>query len=284
MHNLHRELAPISTAAWEQIEAEVARTFKRTVAGRRVADVKGPCGAMLSAVGTGHQHAIASPLPGVEARLREARPLVQLVVPFELQRDDIDDVERGAEDANWQPAKDAAKALAFAEDRAIFDGYAAAGIVGVRPASSNAQVTLPDHVSDYPAIISNALEALRLAGVDGPYSVLLGADAYTALAEANDRGYPVIEHLRHIVNGEIIWAPALQGGCVLTTRGGDYELHIGEDLSIGYLNHTDTTVRLYLRETFTFLMLTSEASVPVTLSAAGVQQPRQHLQDESLNA
>jgi len=268
MSNLHRELAPISGAAWEQIEAEAARTFRRSVAGRRVVDVEGPDGATLAAVGTGHQRAIDSPQAGVEAKLREARPLVQLTVPFELQRDAIDDVERGSQDSDWQPVKDAANALAFAEDRAIFDGYAAAGIVGVRPASSNAQVTLPADVSDYPTAISNALEALRLAGVDGPYSVLLGADAYTALAEARDQGYPVIEHLRRIVNGEIIWAPALQGGSVLSTRGGDYELHLGEDLSIGYLSHTDNTVRLYLCETFTFLMLTSEASVPIVLPQA----------------
>lgn len=267
MRNLHRELAPVSSAAWAQIEAEVARTFKRSVAGRRVVDVEGPKGATLAAVGTGHLRAIAAPRQGVGARLREARALVELTVPFELQREAIDNVERGAQDSDWQPAKDAAQALAYAEDRAIFDGYEAAGIVGMRPASSNAPVSLPTNVDDYPTAISNALEALRLAGVDGPCSVLLGADAYTALAEARDQGYPVIEHLRHIVDGKIIWAPAIQGGSVLSTRGGDYELHIGEDLSIGYLNHTDTTVRLYLRETFTFLMLTSEASVPVELSA-----------------
>jgi uncharacterized linocin/CFP29 family protein len=29
MNNLHRELAPVSSAAWSQIDAEVARTFKR---------------------------------------------------------------------------------------------------------------------------------------------------------------------------------------------------------------------------------------------------------------
>jgi uncharacterized linocin/CFP29 family protein len=40
-------------------------------------------------------------------------------------------------------------------------------------------------------------------------------------------------------------------------------LHIGQDVSIGYSSHTDTTVQLYLRETLTFLMLTSEASVAV---------------------
>jgi uncharacterized linocin/CFP29 family protein len=63
------------------------------------------------------------------------------------------------------------------------------------------------------------------------------------------------------VDEEIIWAPAIQGGLLLSTRGGDFALHVGQDISIGYLSHTDTTVRLYLQESFTFLPLTSEASV-----------------------
>ena len=51
---------------------------------------------------------------------------------------------------------------------------------------------------------------------------------------------------------------------MLTTRGGDFALHLGEDVSIGYLGHDDKTVRLYLQETFTFLLLTTEASVALT--------------------
>ena len=39
MNNLHRELAPISEAAWAQIEQEASRTLKRYLAGRRVVDV-----------------------------------------------------------------------------------------------------------------------------------------------------------------------------------------------------------------------------------------------------
>lgn len=266
MNNLHRELAPISSAAWAQIEEEVARTFKRSVAGRRVVDVKEPGGTDLSSVGTGHLRAVAAPQQGVTAKLREVKALVELTVPFELQRDAIDDVERGANDSDWQPAKDAAKKLAYAEDCAIFDGYKAAGIVGIREGSSNPPIALPTDVSKYPIAISNALEQLRLAGVDGPYSVLLGADAYTALSEARDQGYPVIEHIKRIVSGEIVWAPAIDGGAVLSTRGGDFELHLGQDVSIGYTSHTDKVVRLYLRETLTSLMLTSEASVSMTLS------------------
>lgn len=263
MNNLHRELAPISSAAWSQIEAEVSRTFKRSLAGRRVVDVKEPGGTALAGIGTGHQSNIAAPRKNVGARLYEVRQLVQLTVPFTLQREAIDSVERGSNDGDWQPAKTAATELAIAEDSAIFDGYKAAGIVGIREGSSNAPTMLPNDVVDYPAAISQALEKLRLAGVDGPYSVLLGSDAYTALAEASDQGYPVIQHIKRIVSGDLVWAPALQGGCVLSTRGGDYELHIGQDVSIGYTSHTDTTVQLYLRETLTFLMLTSEASVSI---------------------
>jgi uncharacterized linocin/CFP29 family protein len=122
-------------------------------------------------------------------------------------------------------------------------------------------MTLPADVRQYPDAIAQALSQLRLVGVNGPYAALLGADAYTALAETSDHGYPVLEHVKRLLEDKIIWAPAIDGAFVLTTRGGDFDLHIGQDFSIGYFNHTDATVRLYLQETFTFLLLTTEAAV-----------------------
>ncbi len=261
MNNLHRELAPISDAAWAQIEEEVARTFKRYVAARRAVDVKGPAGIALSAVGTGHLKSLPASREGVVARQREARELVELRAPFELSRAAIDDVERGADDADWQPAKDAARQIAFAEDGAVFEGYADAGIVGIQQGTSNPKKPLPADVLQYPDAIAQGLSQLRLVGVNGPYAVLLGSEAYTALAETSDHGYPVLEHVKRLVNDKIIWAPAIEGAIVVTTRGGDFELHLGQDLSIGYLSHTDSSVRLYLQETLTFLLLTTEASV-----------------------
>ena len=261
MNNLHRELAPISDAAWAQIEEEITRTFKRYVAGRRAVDVKGPAGSALSAVGTGHLRSIAVSREGLVARQREVKALVELRVPFELNRQTIDDVERGANDSDWQPAKDAARQIAFAEDGAIFEGYETAGIEGLRQGTSNPKMSLPSDVRQYPDAIAQGLSQLRLVGVNGPYAVLLGAQAYTALAETSDHGYPVLEHVKRLVEDKIIWAPAIDGAFVMTTRGGDFELHIGQDLSIGYLSHTDAAVRLYLQETFTFLLLTCEASV-----------------------
>jgi uncharacterized linocin/CFP29 family protein len=273
MNNLHRELAPISEAAWADLEEETTRTLKRYLAGRCVVDVHGPGGVGLSAVGTGHLKAIEAPGDGVLARQREVKALVEVRVPFELDRQQIDDVERGSADSDWQPAKDAAQKIAYAEDRAIFEGYAAAGIGGIRQGTSNPIQTLPADVRQYPDAIAQALSQLRLVGVNGPYAVLLGADAYTALAETSDNGYPVLEHVKKLVKDGIIWAPSLAGAFVLTTRGGDFALHIGQDVSIGYLGHTDNVVRLYLQETLTFLLLTTEAAValspPVKTDRAG---------------
>jgi uncharacterized linocin/CFP29 family protein len=264
MNNLHRELAPISDAAWAQIEEEATRTLKRYLAARRVVDVEGPQGTALSAVGMGHLQKINAPGEGILARQRIVKPVVELRVPFELDRQQIDDVERGADDSDWQPVKDAARCIAFAEDRAVFEGYAAGGIEGVLQGTSNPIMTLPSDLRDYPDVIAQALSQLRLVGVNGPYSVLLSANAYTGLSETRDHGYPVLEHIKRLVTGEIVWAPAIAGGFVLTTRGGDFDLHIGQDVSIGYSSHTDAKVSLYLQETFTFLLLTTEAAVALT--------------------
>ena len=265
MNNLYRELAPISEAAWADIETEARRTFSRHVAARRVVDVLGPSGEELSAVGTGHLSELAAPAEGVRARSRVVQPIVEFRIPFVVDRQAVDDVERGAKDSDWQPVKDAAKALAFAEDRAILDGYAAANIVGLRPGSSNSSIALPDDVREYPNAVAQAITSLRLAGVDGPYSLLLSAEAYTAVAETSDHGYPIHEHIARVLrDGEIVWAPAIDGAVVLSTRGGDYELHLGQDVSIGYLSHDATSIELYLQESLTFLVQTGEASVNLT--------------------
>jgi uncharacterized linocin/CFP29 family protein len=268
MDNLHRELAPIADAAWAQIEEEATRTLKRHLAARRVVDLDGPGGFALSAIGTGHVTTIASPGEAVSARLRVVRPLVELRASFDLDRQAIDDVERGALDSDWQPVKDAARELAFAEDRAIFEGYAAGGIEGIRNGNSNPPIVLPEQAQEYPEAFARAISQLRLVGVNGPYRAVLSAEAYTLLSETTDHGYPVLEHLRRIVGEEIVWAPAISGAFVLSTRGGDFALHIGQDVSIGYTSHTADSVRLYLQETMTFLLLAAEAAVALNPAGA----------------
>jgi uncharacterized linocin/CFP29 family protein len=268
MDNLHRELAAISAAAWADLEEEARRTFRRRIAGRRMVDVAGPAGEQLSAVGTGHLQPIDPRSEGIAAHTRRSEPIVELRAPFIVDRQQIDDVERGAKDADCQPVKDAARQLAFAEDRAIFSGSPAAGIAGIAASSSNPAIALPTQVRDYPAVISRAVTALRLAGVNGPYRLALGADPYTAVTWASDDGYPIQEHVGRLVDGDIVRAPAIGGGFLLSTRGGDFELHLGQDVAIGYLSHDTSSVQLYFQETLTFLVYTSEAAVTLPATSS----------------
>jgi uncharacterized linocin/CFP29 family protein len=60
---------------------------------------------------------VAAPAEGVIAELRDTKPLVRLRIPFTVAREDVDDIERGAQDSNWDPVKAAAKKLAFSERR-----------------------------------------------------------------------------------------------------------------------------------------------------------------------
>src|ERR1700684_2619523 len=115
MTNLHRELAPVSAAAWAGIEEEAKRTFARHAAARKSVDVTGPDGPALGGVGTGHSEPIDPPAAGIQATLRAWQPVVELRVPFTLSRSEIDSVERGSQDPDWQAGKGGAQKVALAE-------------------------------------------------------------------------------------------------------------------------------------------------------------------------
>lgn len=265
MNDLHREHAPISAAAWKEIDDEARRTLRLLLAARKLVDFVGPLGWDASSVPTGRTEKISQPLQeGVVARMRLSQPLIEIRIPFELSREEIDSIGRGARDADLDPVRNAARAAAIAEDRAIFQGYPAAGIDGIFSAAAQRALTIPSTYEHYPDIVAEATHRLRSEGVSGPYGVALGPRCYTGVTRSTDRGYPIINHIRELVDGPIVWAPAADGAVVLSQRGGDFELTVGQDFSIGYLDHTSTSVLLYIQESFTFRVLSPEAAVPLT--------------------
>jgi uncharacterized linocin/CFP29 family protein len=264
MNDLRREHAPVSEQAWSQIDAEARRTLKTMFAARKLVDFVGPRGWDSSAIGLGRTERLTSaPEKGVEARLRKVQPLVELRVPFELSREELEAIARGAPDADLDPVRSAARVAALAEDRAIFHGYAEAGIRGIAEASAGRRCTLSEDYTAYLGSVAEAAHKLRTAGIDGPYAIALGPRCYTGLTRTTIGGFPVIEHVRRLLDGPIVSAPAVDGAAVLSLRGGDFELVVGQDYSIGYLDHTATAVRLYLQESFTFRVLAPEAAVPL---------------------
>lgn len=269
MNELLREHAPISAAAWTEIDNEARTTLKTLLAARRLVDFTGPLGWTTACIPTGRIEKLSPSLQeGVVARVRLSQPLMEIRVPFEVSRDELDALARGAQDADLDAVRNAARAAAIAEDRAVFQGYGPAGIRGMFAASAQQRLTIPDNYEAYPDVVAEATHRLRSAGVNGPYGIALGPRCYTGLTRSTTRGYPVINHVRELVDGPIVWAPAADGAIVMSLRGGDFELIVGQDFSIGYLDHTSSSVLLYLQESFTFRVLSPEAAVPLGYAQA----------------
>jgi uncharacterized linocin/CFP29 family protein len=265
MNDLLREHAPIAADAWKEIDAEAKRTLTTLLAARRLVDFKGPLGWNCASVSTGRTRTLSPSLQeGVVAKLRLSLPLIEIRIPFEVDREELDAIGRGDTNPDLDSVRNAARAAAIAEDRAIFQGYAAAGIDGIFPAAGSQGLTIPTDFGQYPDVVAEATHRLRSEGVSGPYGIALGPRCYTGLTRSTLRGYPIINHVRELVDGPIVWAPAADGAVVMSTRGGDFELIIGQDFSVGYLDHTSTSVLLYLQESFTFRVLSPEAAVPLT--------------------
>jgi uncharacterized linocin/CFP29 family protein len=170
-------------------------------------------------------------------------------------------------DFDAAPAVAAARRIAIAENQAIFSGYPAAGIRGICEVPSDPPIRLGKTVESYPVLIATALTRLRDQGVGGPYGVALSERSYTDITDATKAGYPVLEHVRRLVDGPLVWTPGLEGAVVLSMRGGDFELSVGQDFSIGYLGHDAEHVQLYIEESFTFWTISPQAAV--VLAAPG---------------
>ena len=262
MDHLRRQLAPVTGASWATIDAEATRTLHHFLAARPLVDFHGPKGWDHSARSLGRTEPLAAVADGVELRRRLVQPLLELRTPFTLERDEIDAIDRGSTDPDLSALIDAARSAAEAEDRAIFHGRPEGGFVGMTVASPHTPLPIDDDYNAYPRTVARAVAALQAAGIGGPYGIALGPRCYTGVIETTEHGgYPVLEHIRLILGGPIMWAPAVDGAVVVSLRGDDYVLECGQDLSIGYLDHTDSAVRLYFEESLTFAVNEPAAAV-----------------------
>ncbi len=266
MSHLLREHAPITASGWELLDSEASERLAPALAARKLVDFAGPHGWEHSATNLGRVKGIANPpAKGVTGVQRQVLALVELRASFAVSRAELADADRGAEDADLESLDQAAHQIAVAENAAVFHGWKAAGITGIAEASPHKAIKLGKDCERYPLHVAKAVEALLAAGVDGPYGLALGPDAYTRVLETSEHGgYPLLEHLREIVGGPLVWSPGLRGAVVLSMRGGDFLFESGEDLSIGYEHHDADAVHLYLEESLSFRVATPEAAVALT--------------------
>ena len=268
MDHLLRELAPISEAGWSALEAEARSRITTYLAARKLVDFGGPHGWAHSATSLGRSQPVPGPVEEVEARQRLVLPLVELRVPFTLSRAELDDVDRGATDLELGRLDAAARLLGLAENTVVFGGHDRGGIRGILASSSHQALALDDDFNRYPTVVAKAVDTLRESGIAGPYGLAIAPAGYTGIIEtAEHGGYLLLDHLRQILDGPVVWAPGIEGAVVVSLRGGDFVLDVGEDVSLGYLTHDAGGVTLYLEESVSFRVLEPDAAM--VLSAAG---------------
>ncbi len=264
-NHLLRPHAPISDGNWQLLDDEARERLTPALAARKLVDFSGPHGWDYSATNLGRVEAIATaPCDGVTALRRRALPLVEVRAEFTISRSELRDDDRGAADADLEPLDRAARQIAIAENKAVFHGWSEASIQGIAELAPH-QLTLGDAPDKYPRPVAAAVEELLNSGISGPYALALGSDQYRRVVQtAENGGYPLLEHLRKIIEGPLVWAPGVDGAVVISQRGDDFRFESGQDLSIGYLDHDADGVRLYLEQSFSFHVATPEAAVALS--------------------
>lgn len=265
MNHLLRGHAPITDEGWKLIDEEARERLLPGLAARRLVDFAGPLGWDHSATNLGRvERADLSEIEGVEANRRVVLPLLELRARFSVSREELRAGDRGAEDVDFADLDAAAQRIVESENVAVFHGWPKAGVEGITKSSPHAPITRKKDFGDYPTHVAMAVELLLRGGIAGPYGLALGREDYTRVVEtAEHGGYPLLDHLRKILEGPIVWAPGVSGAVVLSLRGGDFAFESGQDISVGYLAHDPDTVTLYLEESYSFRVLTPEAAVAI---------------------
>jgi uncharacterized linocin/CFP29 family protein len=263
MSDWHRRaLAPVTPQAWEEIDRTASQVLQGQLSARKLIDFEGPYGPTLGAVNVGRLSVGDEEAPGdAPWGLRQVQSLVEVRIPIILAQMELDNISRGCKDPDLSDVEDAARKLVLFEETAVFRGFPPGGIEGLLPCCAHGALKLPRDANDMPHTVADGVNRLMRVGVGGPYALVLGQEHYFPLMEAGTGGYPPRQIIRNTLQGDIHWSPALEGGVLLSSRGGDFELVVGEDASIGYAMHDRDNVELYLSESFTFRVIDSAAAI-----------------------
>jgi uncharacterized linocin/CFP29 family protein len=261
MNFQRRELAPCSDAAWDAMEEAARDVLAARLVARRVVDVDGPHGWQFSAVSEGRIHTPPdSEGQTVRYAMRVVNPLVEASTRFELSRNELDDVARGALDPELAPLEEAAVAAALFEDKAVFSGLKSGGMRGLRDQSVH---TVAKGTESYLAATARSVDLLQQQGIAGPYSLVLPSSGWRELVEAN-LGYPMERHIAEITGGAVLPSSSLEDAFVVSLRGGDFLLTLGQDFTLRYCSHTSEAITFDLVESFVFRAIDPRAIVMIT--------------------
>lgn len=249
---LYREIAPVSEDSWKEIDERAEEVLKSYLTARRVVNVIGPKGLDYNVVSEGR-------LSNVERDENicygnyHVLPLTEVRVEFEMDRWELDNLNRGAKDVDYEPLENAAKEIALFEDKAIYHGLRESIIEGLDDAIDE-ELDFGEDLKSIMENLTSGVIKIRKAFVEGDLTLVVGKEAYKKIL-SEGTGYPIKKRIKDLIGGEIIYSEAVDGAYLLPYDHDDLEMTIGRDLSIGYQSHTNERVKFFITESFTFRVL-----------------------------
>ncbi|MFP4621946.1 MAG: family 1 encapsulin nanocompartment shell protein [Bacteroidales bacterium] len=261
MDILRKSLAPITEVAWEEINDQARVVFQNVLTARRFADVEGPKGFAYGGVSLGRLNVDSNQKEdAVKYGINRLQPLMETRKSFKLNIWELDNVVRGAADVDLEAMEKAAKEMGQFEERAIYLGFEKACIQGLKEVSDHDVRSFPQDGKEILKTLANSISAMRGSFVEGPYHLVLGTDKWQNL-HIHTGGYPLKRQVEDLIGGEIILNPNVEEGFLVSGRGGDFQLILGQDIAIGYESHNEKEVQLYFTESFTFRTLEPAAVI-----------------------
>ncbi|MCI0548602.1 MAG: bacteriocin family protein [Candidatus Rokubacteria bacterium] len=264
MDLLRRPHAPLSAEAWKAIDETVLEMAKKTLAARRIATFDGPHGVDHLAVAQGTMSQRRTREGQAQVWVPDVVSLSEIRVPFSVPWAAFDAFERGAPALAADPAEDAARELALAEDRLVL--YGEPGSEGFLSGKESPRLKVGDWAKPGQALgdVVKAVERLDGLGIPGPYELVLTPSRYFAWVRAAEHGYPTPRHLKELITAAHRSAVIKDAGALFSTRGDDFVLTVGGDLAVGYRAHDRDAVHFFCVETIAAQTMTPEAVVILT--------------------
>jgi uncharacterized linocin/CFP29 family protein len=154
-----------------------------------------------------------------------------------------------AEHGRLGPHAVGARRAATFEDRALLLGLGEAGIEGLLHVSPREPIELRHEPGAFLDALSSGMLTLVRSAIGGPFALVAGTESFRFLASAPTRD------------------PLLEGGLLVSLRGDDFRVSLGQDFSVGYEAHDGRKLRLFLTESFAFHAMEPRAVVRLTGSA-----------------
>lgn len=265
MNMFARGLAPISDAAWNAIDGQAAATLRANLSARRFADVKGPYGWERSCVALGGLETFQR-MGDVGYGVHKCVRFTETRADFTLDSMELHNIERGCDNPDLTAVERAAAAAAAFEDKMVYEGLTAAGVRGMSGHSDLEPVTLPSDPEQFLCAVKDAVTNFEVNNsISGPFA-FVGGRKLRSMLDKIVHGRTLLEVVsKNSSVSEYIYTPSFDGAFLVSKRGGDFELYIGGDFSVGFTSREDMKMNFFIAESVAFRVVEPKAFVELKI-------------------